>query len=186
MRWIAAAWIVGCAAACGGSEPEAVAEPAEPVAEAVQEPEAGHVAEPAGEHAVEPHAAGDSAAAARGSVETRAGGLVVRLETPGSGPAVALGDALTLHYRAFVAEQEQPFDATEGVPLRVVLGAAQPRLIEGLTRGLVGLRAGAHARLEIPPALAWGTKGNEAIGVPADAALVYDVRVVSVGARSAR
>ena len=161
MRWIVAALIVGCAAGCGASEPS--------------DSQAEH-----GTHAGSP--------AEHAQAEPRADGLVVHVESPGSGRAAARGDTLALHYEAFVAGSEKAFDSTResGLPLRVQLGAERPKLIEGLTLGLVGLRAGARARLEIPAALAWGAKGNESIGVPADAELVYELQVLSVSTEEAR
>ena len=160
MRRIAAASLIVGLSSCGASEPVGGG--------------AEHV-----EHAV-PSAHADEAA----HIE----GLAVSIESEGTGRAAALGDEMLLHYDAFVAEHEQAFDSTmsSGVPLQLVLGGARPKVIDGLTQGLVGLRAGARARLEIAPELAWGAKGNEAIGVPADAKLVYHVRIVSIGAPSVK
>ena len=113
----------------------------------------------------------------------RGDGLTVEIVSAGKGAEVTGTSEVSLRYSAFVDGAEQPFDASDesGVPLRVQLGAtARPRVIEGLARGLIGLRAGTQAKLHIPPALGWGSTGNPQAGVPADAVLVYDVQVLEV------
>jgi FKBP-type peptidyl-prolyl cis-trans isomerase len=128
-------------------------------------------------------AAEASDAPAQPTVIDRGDGLTVEVERAGAGVEVAGDSSVTLHYRAFVAGAEKPFDSSydAGLPLDVKLGAgARPRLIDGLARGLVGLRAGSKAKLKIPAALGWGSAGNEGSGVPKDADLVYEVEVVGV------
>jgi FKBP-type peptidyl-prolyl cis-trans isomerase len=110
-------------------------------------------------------------------------GLRVEIVARGSGAEVASTSSVELHYEAYVAGSEKPFDSTSagGSPLVVHLGAQGGlRVIEGLARGLVGLRAGDRARISIPPALGWSETAREKVGVPADAELVYEVRVVGV------
>jgi FKBP-type peptidyl-prolyl cis-trans isomerase len=113
----------------------------------------------------------------------RGDGLTVEIVSAGHGDEVTGTSEVSLHYSAFVEGVEKPFDASDdsGVPLRVQLGpTGRPRVIEGLARGLVGLRVGTQAKLHIPPALGWGAAGNPQAGVPADAVLVYDVQVLEV------
>ena len=113
----------------------------------------------------------------------RGDGLTVEVLTAGTGTEVAATSVVSLSYRAFLDAAEQPFDASDdsGVPLQLKLGpGAGPRVIEGLSRGLVGLRCGTHAKLHIPAALGWGAAGSPASGVPADAKLVYEVHVLDV------
>lgn len=113
----------------------------------------------------------------------RGDGLVVTVQRAGQGDAITSSSAVTLHYRAFVENAEKPFDSSyeSGVPLQLQLGSSStPRVIEGLARGLVGLRAGTQAKLAIPAALGWGEAGNEGAGVPKDAGLIYEVDVVGV------
>jgi FKBP-type peptidyl-prolyl cis-trans isomerase len=49
-----------------------------------------------------------------------------------------------------------------------------------LRRGLEGLTPGSEARLKIPASLAWGEKGDPAVGVPANADVVIEVHVLDV------
>jgi peptidylprolyl isomerase len=114
-------------------------------------------------------------------------GLICEQLTAGHGPAADAGCEVTLHYSSYLAadwdeqDEPQPFDSSTSrhVPLKLHLGRG-PKVIEGLARGLVGLRAGSEAVLHVPAELGWGTEGNAASGVPADADLVYEVRVIEV------
>lgn len=113
----------------------------------------------------------------------RGGGLTVEVLSAGTGAEVGASSDVSLSYRAFVDGRDEPFDSSDdsGVPLRLVLGAnAQPRVIEGLSRGLVGLRAGTKAKLHIPAELGWGSNGNPRAGVPADSKLTYEVHLLDV------
>jgi len=109
--------------------------------------------------------------------------LGVKVTKAGTGTAAATGSQVTLHYRASLADAEKPFDSTFAAnrPLEVLLSPdAKLKVIEGLRRGLEGLTPGSEARLEIPASLAWGEKGNPAVGVPANADVVFEVHVLDV------
>jgi peptidylprolyl isomerase len=113
----------------------------------------------------------------------RGDGLKVELYSPGRGREARVGSRVRFHYEARVSGQDEIFDATRGtgIPMELVLGSAQdPRPIEGLSRGLVGLRAGSRAKLTIPPKLAWGEAGNPEIGVPPNADVSFAVDVLAV------
>jgi len=115
--------------------------------------------------------------------EERADGLVVEVHAPGQGALIAARDTVRVHYAAFLAEsRERPFASTRaaGAPLAVRLAAEKPRVIEGLRRGLLGLRPGARATLRIPAALAWGADGSPAMGVPGGADVVFEIEVLAV------
>jgi len=49
--------------------------------------------------------------------------------------------------------------------------------IEGLRLALVELRVGTLAEIEIPAELAYGEAGLESAGIPANAELVFEVRI---------
>lgn len=109
--------------------------------------------------------------------------LGIQVTKTGSGTAATEGRTVTLHYKATLADGEKPFDSTFATrrPIEVVLGAgAKLPVIEGLRRGLEGLTPGSEARLQIPAGLAWGEKGNPAVGVPADADVVFEIQVLDV------
>jgi FKBP-type peptidyl-prolyl cis-trans isomerase len=109
--------------------------------------------------------------------------LGVEVTKAGAGMAATSGTRVTIHYKASVADAEKPFDSTfaSNRPLEVDLAAnAKLRVIEGLRRGLEGLTPGTEARLQIPASLAWGEKGDAAVGVPANADVVIEVHVLDV------
>lgn len=145
-------------------------------------------AEPASQSPAAPDTSAGAAVVAASAPATpitidRGDGLVVTVQRAGQGEEITSSSAVTLHYRAFVENAEKPFDSSyeSGVPLALQLGSqGKPRVIEGLARGLIGLRAGTQAKLAIPAALGWGGAGNEGAGVPKDAGLIYEVDVVGV------
>jgi FKBP-type peptidyl-prolyl cis-trans isomerase len=110
-------------------------------------------------------------------------GLTVDVLERGKGAEARLGCELLVHFTSRVDGAEEPFDSTSsrGLPDRWRLSSsASPRLIEGLVRGLEGLPAGSRAVLHIPAALGYGAEGRPASGIPADAALVYEVQLLEV------
>ena len=161
-------FLVLLAAGCGGAQVE--------VREAG--PQARHAAhgEPEAEPEPEPEP---------GAPADLGQGLVREILEPGSGPAAATGRLVRFHYRSHLAdtwgdEEAEPFDSSGPMPMETTLDSGEPRLIDGLTRGLAGLRAGSRALLRIPATLAWGAEGNPAAGVPEEADLVVELRVVEV------
>lgn len=109
--------------------------------------------------------------------------LGVQVTKTGTGTAAGTGRQVTIHYRASLPDAEKPFDSTfsSNRPLEVQLGPdAKLKVIEGLRRGLEGLTPGSEVRLEIPASLAWGEKGNPAVGVPANSDVIFEVHVLDV------
>jgi len=51
--------------------------------------------------------------------------------------------------------------------------------------GIPGMRVGGTRRLVVPPALGFGASGNSSAGVPANATLVVDIELVSLGSAAA-
>jgi FK506-binding nuclear protein len=109
--------------------------------------------------------------------------LGINVTKVGQGTAATSASKVTIHYRASLVGAEKPFDSTFLIyrPLEVALDpSAKMSVIEGLRRGLAGLTPGSEVRLEIPANLAWGEKGNPAVGVPANADVVFEVTVLEV------
>lgn len=98
---------------------------------------------------------------------TLEGGLVLIDVAPGEGPACPMNAVVELDFVGRVAGGEV-FDSTalRGRPLSLAL--EHPDLIEGLRRGVVGMRAGGVRRLLVPSALAYGPGGREPIPPNAD------------------
>ena len=126
---------------------------------------------------------GEALEAAAPKTVDRGDGLRLEIDERGEGPVARLGSSVLLHYEAFLADAETPFDSTYrgGMPLRVQLKRdARPRLIDGLRQGLTGLRAGTRVTMHIPADLAWGEAGNPSIGVGENANLIMKVHLLSV------
>lgn len=98
----------------------------------------------------------------------------------GAGPAVQLGNCITVHYRLSLADGtpiagNDTFDGTSG-PIAFELKAGS--LIEGWVQGIPGLQAGGVRRLIVPAQLAYGDA--ERSGIPANSDLIFDVELVKI------
>ena len=98
----------------------------------------------------------------------------------GDGPAVAAGDYVEISYLGWSLQgggRDEPFvssretDETVGV----MLGAGM--INRGLELGLEGMRVGGLRQIVVPPTLAYGDAGREAVG-PGET-VVYEVELVS-------
>jgi FKBP-type peptidyl-prolyl cis-trans isomerase len=95
----------------------------------------------------------------------------------GSGPEVAGGDYISIHYTGTLTNGEV-FDSSHkrGEPFQTRIGVGQ--VIEGWDMGVVGMKAGGKRRLIIPPQLAYG---DRAVGsIPANSTLIFEVELVSI------
>lgn len=98
----------------------------------------------------------------------------------GSGDTVQAGVTVTVHYTgAIVAsgiifQSSKDFGRTVSFPLSGV--------IAGWTEGVPGMKVGGTRRLVIPAEKAYGSRPPYGSGIPADAALVFDIELVSIDA----
>jgi FKBP-type peptidyl-prolyl cis-trans isomerase len=106
--------------------------------------------------------------------------LVVQSITPGAGRPAAIGDRVIIDFTGVRAENGDIFDSTylRGVPSDVLLGG--PAVLQGFSRGLEGVQAGAVVKLDVPSDLAYGeTPPAGDVLQPGDAvSYVVEVRVV--------
>ena len=105
-----------------------------------------------------------------------ASGLYYRDLTVGTGPVVAIGRQVSVHYAGWHADgksfdQSGPNDA----PFSFTPGAGE--VIKGWDEGVVGMQTGGKRQLIIPPTLGYGAEGRGPI--PPNAVLVFTVDVVS-------
>lgn len=108
-------------------------------------------------------------------------GCTVEITADGGGASAHFGDEVSLTCDTRVKGAEMlKIASTEGwnSPLRVRVG--DPAVLPGLSRGIDGLSVGSKARIEVPPALAYGASGSPPAGIPADATLVFDVEILGV------
>jgi peptidylprolyl isomerase len=100
--------------------------------------------------------------------------------TPGTGKAAANGDTLAMQYTGKLVDGTV-FDSTakrDNAPFQFVLGKGQ--VIKGWDQGLVGMKEGGTRKLTIPSALAYGATPPQSSPIPANADLVFEVKLDKV------
>jgi FKBP-type peptidyl-prolyl cis-trans isomerase len=106
-------------------------------------------------------------------------GLTTRdLVVPSSGPEVAAGDTVGIHFQLRLLDRSLVESSEEtGQPLRFQVGAGVvPR---GLDEGVIGMRLFGRRRLTLPPTLAFGAEGRPPL-IPGDATVVFDVELMEL------
>jgi len=95
----------------------------------------------------------------------------------GTGKEAKAGDTVTVDYTGAVAATGTIFESSldTGQPANFPLSG----VIKGWQEGIPGMKEGGKRRLIIPADLAYGASGNGTI--PPNAALVFDVTLISVG-----
>lgn len=115
------------------------------------------------------------------------GQLQIQDQVVGTGPTLAPGDTVQIKYTGMLTNGTvfDSSDAHGGAPLTLIVapdGSLQlpsgGGLIEGWSKGVVGMKEGGTRRLVIPPALGYG---SQAVGpIPANSTLVFDLQLVKV------
>jgi FK506-binding nuclear protein len=106
----------------------------------------------------------------------RPSGLLVKVLQPSNGPMAVAGARVTVNYIGALPNGKV-FDSTVGHdPFTFVLGRGQ--VIPGWEEGLDGMHVGEERKLIIPPALAYGEKGQGPI--PPNATLVFVIELLRV------
>jgi len=104
--------------------------------------------------------------------------------TTGTGAEAATGSRVVVDYYGWLYSSTGTdnkgtlFDTslqTGRSPLQFVLGAGS--VIQGWEQGIPGMKVGGIRRLIIPPALAYGSTGSGDGRIPANATLVFEVRL---------
>jgi peptidylprolyl isomerase len=105
--------------------------------------------------------------------------LVVEDIVKGKGPAAERGDTVVVNYVGENFSNGDEFDASwdRGQTFPVRIGVSN--VIEGWTRGLVGIRKGGRRMLTIPPELGYGAQGYPP-AIPPNETLVFVIDAVSV------
>ncbi len=106
-------------------------------------------------------------------------GLAIKVEQPGAGPLARPGDTVRLHYTAYVAGQDQPFDSSHrrDRPFEFCIGAGA--VIAGWELGVTGMAEGERRTIEIPSYLAYGKRGFGTL-IPPHATLRYEIDLLRV------
>lgn len=104
-------------------------------------------------------------------------GLYYEDVEPGSGLAAREGHVLDTHYTGWLTTGEQFGTSRGGNPYSFQLGRHQvPR---GIEEGVTGMRIGGVRRLVVPPALAYGPRGQPPT-IPPGATLVYEIELLDI------
>jgi FKBP-type peptidyl-prolyl cis-trans isomerase len=97
----------------------------------------------------------------------------------GTGAEAKAGQKVTVHYVGTLtngSKFDSSRDRNEGFDFK--LGAGQ--VIKGWDQGVAGMKVGGLRKLTIPPELGYGKGGYPPV-IPANATLVFEVELLSVG-----
>lgn len=104
-------------------------------------------------------------------------GLYYEDVDPGSGLAAREGHVLDTHYTGWLTTGEEFGTSRDGAPYSFQLGRHQvPR---GIEEGVTGMRIGGVRRLVVPPALAYGPRGQPPT-IPPSATLIYEIELLEI------
>jgi FKBP-type peptidyl-prolyl cis-trans isomerase FkpA len=97
----------------------------------------------------------------------------------GSGAEAKKGQSVTVHYVGTLTNGKK-FDASRdhGEPFTFKLGAGM--VIQGWDVGVAGMKVGGKRKLTVPPEMGYGPMGYPPV-IPANATLVFEVELLSVG-----
>jgi peptidylprolyl isomerase/FKBP-type peptidyl-prolyl cis-trans isomerase FkpA len=95
----------------------------------------------------------------------------------GTGPAVADGDTVEVHYIG-VLQNGQEFDNSYRRGQSFTFTVGDGNVITGWEQGIVGMQAGGQRILVIPPAAGYGSEGFGPI--PGDATLVFTIELLEI------
>jgi FKBP-type peptidyl-prolyl cis-trans isomerase len=106
--------------------------------------------------------------------------LLVEDLVTGEGEPAAIGDTLVVNLIAYRADTGEQIDSTweSGQSIQLPLREGSPSL-SGLVDGLEGMQVGGRRLLHIPYEQAFGTAGNEQLGLPAETDLIVVVDLVT-------
>jgi murein DD-endopeptidase MepM/ murein hydrolase activator NlpD len=99
----------------------------------------------------------------------------------GCGTPIKSGDTVSVLYSGWLQSNGKLFDSSYlhgGTPFSVTVGQGQ--VIKGWDLGLVGMKLYGERRLIIPAAIAYGSSGQPPT-IPANATLIFDVTIASIG-----
>jgi FKBP-type peptidyl-prolyl cis-trans isomerase FkpA len=101
----------------------------------------------------------------------------------GTGPQAANGNTASVNYTLWLYNQagvESKGNRVEGstAPYTFVIGVTN--LIPGFTRGVLGMQAGGKRRIYIPSNLAYGSSGSQNGTIPPNAALVFEIDLLTL------
>lgn len=97
----------------------------------------------------------------------------------GTGATAEAGKKVKVDYTGWLTDGKK-FDSSvgSGHPFEFLLGTGQ--VIKGWDEGVAGMKVGGKRQLRIPPDLAYGAQGTPGGPIPANATLIFDVKLLGV------
>jgi len=104
--------------------------------------------------------------------------LVAQTLVKGTGPAVTVGQTITVHYTGVIWDGGKEFDSSwkRGEPVDFPIGVKQ--VIPGWDEGLVGQTVGSQVLLVVPPEKGYGPSGSPDAGITGTDTLVFVVDIL--------
>lgn len=104
--------------------------------------------------------------------------LVVQPLIKGTGPVVAAGQTITVHYTGVIWASGKQFDSSwdRGTPVDFAIGTG--KVIPGWDEGLVGQTVGSQVLLVVPPDKGYGANGQPSAGITGTDTLVFVVDIL--------
>jgi FKBP-type peptidyl-prolyl cis-trans isomerase len=114
-----------------------------------------------------------------GKPVTTADGLKYWDTKTGTGATATAGHKVKVHYTGWLTNSKK-FDSSvdRKEPFEFQLGAGQ--VIKGWDEGVAGMKVGGKRRLEIPPALGYGSRGVGGGLIPPNSTLLFDVELLDL------
>jgi peptidylprolyl isomerase len=104
--------------------------------------------------------------------------LVVQPLVVGSGPAVEVGQTVTVHYTGVIWDGAKPFDSSWARDLPADFTIGTGTVIAGWDEGLVGQTVGSQVLLVIPPDKGYGDAGQPDAGITGTDTLVFVIDIL--------
>jgi FKBP-type peptidyl-prolyl cis-trans isomerase FkpA len=111
--------------------------------------------------------------------------LVMTDVKTGTGPAITAGQTAVVHYTGWLYSptakdhKGKKFDSSRdrNDPFSFHVGGGE--VIGGWDQGVVGMQAGGHRQLVIPPSLGYGARGAGGV-IPPNATLLFDIELLKI------
>ena len=115
------------------------------------------------------------------TLQPGASGLQFGDITVGCGAAATASANVNVQFTVWLADGTQVITTRGAGAATSPLQLGDPTTLQFWRLGVPGMRVGGTRKLVVPPALGFGSAGNSSAGVPANATLIVDVELVSIG-----
>lgn len=97
----------------------------------------------------------------------------------GAGPEAKVGDHISIHYVASIAETGTEFDSSRARKQPFELDLGKGRVIKGWDQGMIGMRVGGMRKVTIPPSFGYGPPGAPPL-IPPKSTLIFEIELLSI------